>query len=305
MGPAELAILKTVVYADLFDYPLRFDELCAGLFDLRLEPDHARALLDLSPALSAALDERGGFVFLRGRDHLVEKRREGERRASALLARHRRALALVARLPYVRLLALSGAAAFGAVHDDDVDVFIVCGRGRAWSACMLVTLASRALGVRRTICANYILEETALALGERDFYTAHQLLSLAPLSGGDTHRAFVAANPWAEALFPAAYARALDKPAPPARRGLAERLLALGPGALLEALSRRALSGRLRRKVPAGGDPDSVRLGPDRLKLHTNDHRSRTIARFERALAAATEAASAEALAGAGSRVAR
>ena len=55
MSPVELAILKTVVYADLFDYPLRFEELCRGLFDVALEPDEVRRTLDASEALDGVV----------------------------------------------------------------------------------------------------------------------------------------------------------------------------------------------------------------------------------------------------------
>jgi hypothetical protein len=291
MGPAELAILKTVVYADLFDYPLRFEELCRGLFDVALERDEVRRLLDCSSALGSVVVERDGFVFLAGRDALVEARREGERRAHELVARYGGVLDRIARLPYIRLVALSGAVAFDNVHDDDVDLFVITRAGRAWSACMLVTLLSRALGVRRAICANYFLDEGSLALADRDLYTAHQLAHLRPISGREAHRAFVEANAWVADLFPAAYAASLAAAAPAARVGLVERLLALGPGAALEAVSRWVLTATLRRKIPPGTDPASVRLGPGRLKLHINDHRPTTSARFERAIETALEAA--------------
>ena len=151
MTDSELAILKTVVYADLFDYPLRPDELCEGLFDVRLCPAEVRTLLDGSQSLRVAVEEQEGFVFLRGRAAVIEARREAERRTRRLLTRHERVLGLVARLPYVRLLALSGAAAFDNVHDDDVDLFIITAQRRAWSVCLMVTLLSRVLGVRRTV----------------------------------------------------------------------------------------------------------------------------------------------------------
>jgi hypothetical protein len=291
MEPAEFAILKTVVYADLFDYPLRFEELCRGLFDVALAPDEVRHRLDHSPALAAVLDERDGFVFLVGREGLLAARCEGERRAKELLSRHRGVIARVARLPYVRLVALSGAAAFDNVHDDDLDLFVVARAGRAWSACMLVTLLSRAFGARRAICANYFLDESSLALADRDLYTAHQLVHLRPLAGDDAHRALLGANAWVADLFPAAYATALETHTLPTRVGLLERLFAFGPGALFEAVSRRVLTANLRRKIPTGTDPASVRLGPGRLKLHINDHRPDAIARFEHALAAAVDAA--------------
>jgi hypothetical protein len=291
MTPEELAILKTVVYADLFHYPLRLDELSEGLFDLRLTPDELSGWLDRSPTLVTAIERRDGFVFLRGRDEVLAERPEASTRTRAVLERHARALAAVGKLPYVRLLALSGAAAFDNLHDDDVDVFIIASRRRAWSVCLLVTALSRLLGVRRTVCANYILDEESLVIAERDFYTGHQLTHLRPLAGGDVHRAFLDANSWAAEHFPAAYDAARARTAPPARVGLVERLLALGPGALFESLSRRVLSANLNRKIPHGPDTGAVRLERGRLKLHTNDHRPPTLRRFEHALADVVAAA--------------
>jgi hypothetical protein len=192
MGPAQRALHQTVVLADQFDYPLRFEELCRGLFDLALEPDEVRRALDESEALAGVVVERDGFVLMRGREGIVEARREGELRARELLARYRGVLGRVARLPYVRLVALSGAVAFDNVHDDDVDVFVIARAGRAWSACLLVTLLTRALGARRAICANYFLDEGSLALTDRDLYTAHQAAHLRPVAGRAAHRAFVA-----------------------------------------------------------------------------------------------------------------
>lgn len=284
MRPAEIAILKTVVYADLFDYPLRFEELLRGLFDEALEAAEVRRELSSSAALAAALDERDGFVFLAGRHDLVAARREGERRAADLLSRHRRTLERIAHLPFVRLVALSGAVAFENVHDDDVDVFVVARRNRTWSACLLVTLLTRALGARRAICANYFLDESSLELTDRDLYTAHQLAHLKPVAGRAAHRALVGANSWVAEYFPAAYAAARAAQVTETRVGALERLLGLGGGAMLEMFSRAVLSANLRRKIPAGIDPASVRLGPGRLKLHINDHRPETIAKFERAL---------------------
>jgi len=291
MEPGELAILKTVVYADLFDAPLRFEELCEGLFDVALEPDGVRRLLDGSAALAAVLAERDGYVFLRGREALLGTRRLGERRAAELVDRYRVVLERIARLPYVRLVALSGAAACENVHDDDVDLFVVTKAGRAWSACLFVTLLSRALGARKAICANYFLDEGSLALADRDLYTAHQLAHLKPLVGGVTYRALFDANRWVAEYFPSAFARARTVEAPAPRVSVLERAASFGLGALVEAVSRRALTANLRRKIPPGTPAAAVRLGPGRLKLHINDHRPAAMERFERALAAVTETA--------------
>ncbi len=286
MEPAELAILKTVLYSDLFSYPLRFDELRRGLFDVEIDADELRRVLDRPYALADALGEREGFVFLAGRDHLVDERRAGERNARSLRRRYARVLGLIARLPFVRLVAISGAVAFDNAHDDDVDVFVVAAGDRVWSACMCVTVLTRLLGARRAICANYFLDEHSLAIADRDLYTAHQLVHLEPFAGAEMFRALVTANSWAAELLPGAFAHAIDRHARPLHAGMLRRAVEWLAGAALEPLSRRVLGANLKKKVPTDVDAESVRLGPDRLKLHINDHRADTLARFERALAA-------------------
>ena len=286
MDPAELAILRTVLYSDLFNYPLTRDELRRGLFDLALDAAAIERALAASDLLRGALEERDGYVFVTGRSVLVEERRAGERNARELRARHGRTLSWLSRLPFVRLVAISGAVAFGNAHDDDVDVFFVTAANRVWTVCLLVTALTRLAGARRAICANYFLDERSLDLADRDLYTAHQLVHLEPFAGIDAYRSLVGANPWAGAYLPSAYAASRDRVAPAIARGavrrLAERLL----GALLEPISRRVLAANFRKKVPADVDPASVRLGDDRLKLHINDHRATTLARFDEAVAA-------------------
>ena len=291
MERGELAILKTVVYADLFDYPLRVEELELGLFDVELTEREIRRLVDESPRLGSVLIEREGFLTLAGREHIVEKRRAGASRAKELLGRYGRVLERIARLPFVRLVALSGAAAFDAVHDDDIDLFVVATKRRAWAACLLVTIVSRLYGSRRGICANYFLDEGSLELADRDLYTAHQLVHLRPLVGRHAYATLIARNTWVSEWFPAGYRAALTRAVPSARVGVSERVSALGLGALLEFVSRKVLTANLLRKIPPGTDPAAVRLGPGRLKLHINDHRPASIARFERRLAEVVEQA--------------
>jgi hypothetical protein len=278
-SPADLAILRTVIYASLFQAPQTLAELQHGLLDLPLTRAALAARLR-GPYLRERLRLTEGLVHLRGREEWVALRRARRRRSRELLVRHRRLLAALARFPFVRLLALSGACARENAADEDVDVFLVVKRGRAWAVALALMLLSKALGVRRTLCLNYIVDETQLALPERDLFTASEIVGLRPLAGGEAYRLFVEANRTLAARYPnflARYAAACRGLAPAGAPGWLEALLELGPAPLLEAASRLLLGRRLRRKL-AGAR--GVLLSASRLKLHSHDHRPRIGAAF-------------------------
>ena len=279
---ARRAVVRTVTYAALFQAPLTLDRLHRALMGVRLDPlEIDEALAD--PWVRARVDADGGLVRPRGRDAWIPLRDERRRHTASLIERHRRALRLLARFPFVRMVGLSGACAHDNASDDDVDVFLVARAGRAWCMYLGLVAASRVLGVRRTLCVNYVVDEGELRLAERDVFTGAEVVALRPLAGREAYCRFVEENDWVGALFPNFVERhAADAAAVPpagAPRWL-ERLLDLGPAPLLEWLSRRVMGARLRRK--AQGSP-AVVLGSGRLKLHLHDHRRHLLDRWDEA----------------------
>ena len=276
------AVLRTVTYASLFQAPLTLDRLHRNLMEVALSPEALEdALRD--PWLRRRVEVADGLVLPRGHREWIALRRTRRAHSRRLLARHRRVLRLLGRLPFVRMVAISGACAHENATDDDVDVFLVAREGRAWGVCLALTVLSRLVGVRRTLCLNYIVDEAALPLPEQDVFTAAELVGLRLLAGRETYRRLIEVNGWAGRLFPNFRDRHLaeSEGAPPAGARAWERLLDLGPAQALERLARRVLGARLTRK---GRGCEGVVLGPHRLKLHTHDHRPGLLASFERAL---------------------
>jgi hypothetical protein len=285
-GAVERAILRTVAYAGLFQAPLSLDELHRALMDVSASVPQLRELLD-RPYLRARVARTRGLVHLRGREDWLDLRERRRAHTRALLDRHRRALRGLGRLPFVRLVALSGACAHDNAADDDVDVFLVVAEGRAWMVWLAVVLLSRLYGLRRSLCVNYVLDEAVLALPERDRFTAAQVASLRPLAGRAAYARFVRANPWVARYHPNFQAHHASAAVPEigAARWL-ECVLACGPAPVLGALSRLWLGRRLRRQ--ARGRP-GVSLSAHRLKLHTRDHGPRLMAEYGALLAALGE----------------
>ena len=282
VDPRERAILRTVTYAALFEFPLALPQLHRRLMHVALDIASLRRLLD-RPFLHARLAVTEGLVHPRGREDWLGLRRERGERTARLLSRHRRLLRALCHVPFVRLVALSGACAHENATDDDVDVFLMVRRGRAWAVTAVLMLASKLLGVRRSLCVNYVLDEDSASLPETDLVTASEIVGMRPLAGGEGYRRFVAANAWIARYFPNFFAAHVEESASVPGVGCPrwfESLLDLGPSQALEALSRRALGAWLRRR----GDAPGVVLSEGRLKLHIQDHRPTLASSFAAAL---------------------
>ncbi len=285
----ELAILRTVLYSALFDYPLSLRQVRCSL--LQSVQDEAAILhcYQSSPWLQELIDCRDGFFFPRGADHLLAKRRARERKSRAHLDAHRWLLNIICAVPYTRLVALSGSAAhLNLGRDADLDLFIITRGKQVWSVTVTILLLAKLFRRRKLACVNFVLSDERLELDQQDLFTANQIIHLRPLTGAAVHARFLAANPFVAEFYPNfsptdtemtehRESRVIEK----IRRGL-ELLLWPGPSQLYEALCRAAYSRYLRQRASSWQSPGEVRLQRDCLKLHTQSHRRSVLGRFER-----------------------
>ena len=300
MSPLELAILRAVVYASLFDYPLTLDELHETLVTVQTTREAVLSAFAGSGQLAAVVERRDGFFFPAGRRELVEVRRRRETRSRAFLARYRRLLALMCAIPFTRAVALSGSIAhLNLEPEGDLDLFIVTRGRRVWTVTVAMLVLTRLLGVRRIVCANFVLADTHLALEQQDLFAANQVLHLKPLMGDAVLDELVAANPFVARTYPNVRRRAPFAFA--VRQGRIARAIKAGTEAMLapvspvlEACCRRAYGWHLQRRSRSWRSPGAVRLQADALKLHTKSHRDSVMDRFERSVEHALQAGRAE-----------
>jgi len=237
------AILQTLIYADIFDYPLTPGEVHHFLIGACASTDGVQAALDLSPRLLAHTTRTNGYVMLRDRQAIGALRDERRRASAALWPRARRWAGVLGCLPFVRMVAVTGALALdNAPAGDDVDYLIVTAPGRVWLARGLAVLVVRVARLRGVgLCPNYVLAETALVQARRDLYVAHDLAQMVPLMGQTVYAAMRSANNWTLRFLPNAHGpwRQEADLAPGGGLGglkrLAEALLGGGLGDRLEA----------------------------------------------------------------------
>jgi hypothetical protein len=294
----ELAIVRSVIYASLFDYPLTLDQLHRTLIESDQTPSEILAVYDGSELLQAIVDYRDGFFFPVGREDLIAERRRREARSRAFLDRHARLLRLLCALPYTRLVALSGSIAHFNLEDDgDLDLFIVTRGRRVWTVTVAMLLLTKLLRQRRVVCANFVLADSHLRLEPQDLFTANQVIHLKPLIGEELLADFLAENPFINRFYPNGIVRRRQVPLVPVRSRLLDRVkaaleIALElPAPLVEAVCRRLYAWHLGRRAGSWRSPEQVQLRSDYLKLHTQSHRQSVLERFDVAVDQAVDRA--------------
>jgi hypothetical protein len=285
----ELAILRSVVYASLFEYPLTLDELHVSLIESNAGAEEILATYWASPALQRAIAYADGFFYPVGRDNLLAERRLREARSRAFLRRYRRVLRFIAAVPFTRLVALSGSIAhLNLERGGDIDLFIVVRGRHAWMVTLMVLLLTKALRSRRVVCVNFVLSDDCLELEAQDLFTANQVIHLRPLIGAQVLDDLIAKNPFVTHIYPNARAAASQElegfssnRGVPLVKRILERALA---SPMFEAVCRRFYGRHLRRRAGMWRTPDQVRLGDGVLKLHARSHRPAVLERFEAAV---------------------
>lgn len=286
----ELAVLRSVTYASLFDYPLTLAQLRTSLLEVRAGEAAVLSWWRGSELLQATVEYRDGLFFPAGRGDLPGTRRRREAVSRRLLEREQRIVSFVSRTPFVRMVAVSGSLAhLNAEGSADLDLFVITAPHRVWSVTLSVLVVARLLGCRRRLCLNYIVSEQALAIEPDDLFSANQIIHLRPVYGHEVFERFVGANAFVRRYYPNFAVDAASRTAVSRLKSALEALLSLGTAPLMERLSRALYGWHLRRRAPTWQSREQVRLEPECLKLHTISHRAATLERYDAAMTAALE----------------
>lgn len=290
----EEAILRTVVYADVFDYPLTIPEITRYLIGISASAQRINGILRHGPITRRALISQGGFISLRWRQETIQTRRRREKVAANLWPKALRYGNLIANLPFVRMVAVTGALAVDNVEEHaDLDYLIVTEPGRLWS-CRALVIALVRWAARRgdIICPNYFLSERALIFTEHNLYTAHELVQMVPIAGWGTYQELRWLNTWTKDYLPNATGlsgRAMhaiqgnshDQPRPSSLRSIAEMSLRSPIAGWFERWEMNRKIEKFSHKE--GGSPE-VAFCADWCKGHFDGHGRQTLEAYAQRL---------------------
>lgn len=200
IGTLERAILETLAYSDVFEYPLNLNELYRYL-PVRVEIEQLSQALD---SLNGLLGKQDGFYFLAGRERITETRKQRETHSQKLMYRALKYGRILGALPFIRMVALTGSlAVLNSTKDADFDYMLVAAPNRVWMArafALLFNRVTRLFGY--TLCPNLIVSENALAWFTHDLYSARELCQMIPIMGMDIYDRLMKVNEWTKEFLP-------------------------------------------------------------------------------------------------------
>lgn len=293
------AVVRTVAYSDVFEYPLRDFEVHRYLHGLRVSLDATVAALARSTTPDGPLSHRDGFYTLRGRERLVETRRARAARAARIWPAAIRYGQIIAGMPFIRMVAVTGSLTWDNVPPSaDIDYVIVAEPDHLWKARWLLAVLRRVARLEGVnLCPNCMVTKHALTVWDRDIYVAYELAGMRPIAGLGMYRRLKRANPWTADFLPNAHSElrpplvAIPSEPTVSQRfltklsGLSEDMLRSRFGALLESYEmqyriRKIMKFRSRRMLQEGIELGEARYGPDRCMGFGGGHRRRTLSAF-------------------------
>lgn len=277
------AILKTLHYAGLFDYPLKFEEIYRYLVE-PLATDVLEKTLSWMSA-DCELISTDNYYCLPGRGEVVELRKKREVRSQPKLKKAERVASLLKFIPWIKLIGVTGALALeNSDEDDDIDLMIITACGRLWltrglvvTLLLLIGQYRRANKVKDMICPNLMLSEDALEFPDRDLFTAHEIVQMRPVFEKDnTYQKFINANRWVFDFLPNwkpdAALRLVSSSAP----GKPFSHLTIQPFSLLEKLAYRLQLKFMEKKRTTEVTTPSV------IRFHPQDIRQKVLDEYQK-----------------------
>lgn len=206
----EIAVLRTLLYFDVFQYPLTLEEIHTYHSTKMVE---AEALLPILEQLvqTGFIHRFHSFYTVHNNAALIRKRLDRNNLAAVYLKKAVRMTARISRFPFVQMVALSGSLSKNAADpESDIDYFIITRPGRVWVTRFLLTLYKKTvlLNSSKYFCTNLIMANNHLVFDDRSHYIATEITSLLPLYGEREYNRFMEANDWTEGFFPNAKRRA-------------------------------------------------------------------------------------------------
>jgi len=286
------AILKTIVYFDIFDYPLTLVEVWKWLY---LDENRKVSLNEVEEGLKQLSDKvetKEGFWFLKGRFEIIKTRLERYSIAEEKFKKLIKQTRILRQVPWIKLMAVCNRLAYSNTDEKgDIDLFIIAAKNRLWLTRLLVVGYLKIINRRPrpdnkkdAIDTNFFLSEDSLKVDylgvdaegrDKNLSLVYWLDQLIPVYQTDNaYQRFLTANSWLKEYLPNSFGCQLND-----RRTVKATLVSRITGWLLswlifEDLARKFQLKIMPLKLKEMMNKDSrVMVNGKLLKFHLEDKR--------------------------------
>jgi len=294
------AILRTIAYFDVFEYPLKVSEVWRWLYrgvgeTWTASTDEVARVID-GLVTDQRLERHDEFLCLPGRSQFIAQRQVRAKLNEKKWKRAKTVARFVEVFPFVKTAAVVNTLAIdNARAESDIDLLILCAPRRIWLSRFMVTGIVQLLGFRRhgehvanRVCLSFYLTTSALDLAPlksapEDHHFAFWATQAVPLMDDGAWKKFIEANrDWTSRLPNAWDANWVGRTLKPNRalrniKHFYENVFGMSRAELFEASARDRQMAKMEKNTTsklAQGTTEVV-VNEEVLKFHEDDRRSR------------------------------
>lgn len=198
------SVLKTLLYSDIFNYPLTAGEVYEKLPTNHTSVEEVSGMLEQLKSEGLIFGYRN-FFSTQNKPELADRRVNGNAKADAMMPIAINRAATIYRFPFVQAVMISGSLSKHYMDEkSDLDYFVVTKPGRLWIARGAMALYKRLFlnNSHKQFCVNYFVDTEHLEIEEKNIFTAMELATLLPVCGLDHYRKLMASNRWLSDFLP-------------------------------------------------------------------------------------------------------
>lgn len=205
----EKAILKTVAYHQIFDYPLTDQEITKYLIENKSGIKTIKRILNALEK-QKKISKAGNYYYF-GKKNLSKVRSSRSKYSKPKLKRAIFYASILKLVPTLKLVGVSGALSMQNSHEnDDIDLVLITQKGTLWTTRFITNILMIAFKrkpndkfINNKACLNIYIGEDGLKINDQNIYTAHEIYQLKPLWQRDkVYTKFITANSWARKYLP-------------------------------------------------------------------------------------------------------
>ncbi|MDO8618530.1 MAG: hypothetical protein Q7R49_01135 [Candidatus Daviesbacteria bacterium] len=196
----EKAVLKTLIYADIFDFPLKAWEIHKWLIGKKCD------LVDVEKALSRLIKKKkvvykNDLFVLTGREKLNYKRKKGSEFIQKNLKKVQLIVNSIKLIPWVKMVGICGDWSMKKVSKNDVvKLLVVTEENKLGTSKRIIETV---LNGMEKVCLGKIVEKTNIEYEEKNLYSAHAALQMQLIWQKDkTYTKYLIDNSWAFKFLP-------------------------------------------------------------------------------------------------------
>jgi predicted nucleotidyltransferase len=199
-------ILRVLLYYDIFDHPLREEEVYCFLPENSVaKEDVFKFLREAANAHDSFYGYYDGYVYISTKRENIQSRLRKEKSSEKMWRIAGFMTHIIKRFPFVKAVFVTGSLSKNSIDSgSDIDLMVITVENRIWVVRMLLMLFKKIFlfNSYKYFCINYFISETNLEIPEKNIFTATEIAHLKVLFNEELLKEFINKNIWVKNFFP-------------------------------------------------------------------------------------------------------